>query len=251
VELFKQSPKFKTFPRPRKVSLLLGDPYIEGKIIAERLILKSAKNNSYVPVIVRLGNVIGPGAIPWTATLSTYILNGVPVGIGKSNATYVGNIVDYLCYICSTSEEILEQFGPFHHLAEFSGISWKEIIERICDIIGIKPVYISKFENNNHFKLINNLIGYLRFIAGILPPKFLLIFQKIDENIKPYLKSFSFFSEVKEVGFLQVMCETIEFRQHVLPGWVPPFNFDLALERIGLWLKESGYVDQCLSNKFS
>ncbi len=237
---------FASPPSPRRASLLLEDAYIEGKVLAEQLVLKDAKDKAYIPVIVRLGNVIGPGAVPWTATLATHILVGRPVGSGKSNATYIGNIVDYLCYIAASTEDTLRQFGPFHHLAEFSSISWRDIVEPMCETMGIAPLYVAEHRGaRQRMMWVSRLTGYARYMAGILPPRLSAWLGKLAANIKPYLTLLNSFSPDDGGRLPQVMCEMHEFKSHVLPTWRPPFSFDSAIESICLWLRNAGYSDRC------
>jgi nucleoside-diphosphate-sugar epimerase len=239
---------FQSPPRPVPVPLPLGDAYIEGKVIAERLVLDCAGGGAYIPAIVRLGNVIGPGVVPWTATLATHILLGRPIGAGKSNATYIGNVVDYLCYV-AMSTDVLKQFGPFHHLAEFSMISWKEIVDPMCEVMGVTPWYTAERRGGrSRAALANRLIGCARYLAGISPLQLSLWLGELAETLRASAASLrSFYTDSAEI-FAQVMCEPYEFMSHVLPAWRPPIGFDSALDAVRSWLTQAGYADRCANS---
>ena len=237
--------RFASSPTPAPPPRNAGDSYIEGKALAARMVLADARDGAYIPVILRLGNVVGPGAVPWTATLATHLLLGKPVGTGRSNATYIGNVVDYLCHVVQ-SEETLKGFGPFHHLAEFSAVSWREIIDPMCTVMGITPCYaVVSDRSGSDVSWSSRVKSYARYIAGVCPPRVSKALGELVTCFRSYLSFTATTLTAGGEGLAQVMGEKFEFRSHVLPSWKPPFDFGLAMELICRWLTEAGYVRQC------
>jgi len=222
----------------------LGDDYVEGKILAERALLADARNGEYAPAIIRLGTVVGPGAVPWTATLATHMLLGGVVGRGKSNATYVGNIVDYLCHVSSAPRHELFEFGKFHHLAEFSSITWDKIVEPMCETMGITPRYIDYHSAGPglRYGLMAMAAGYIRYAAGRAPKKLSDWLAVSGSLFRPYLGFLATGASTDTGGLARVMAERYEFSSHVMPGWNPPHSFGQAIGAICRWLRTSGFV---------
>src|SRR5262249_20659857 len=137
---------FERPPWPLAVKWRPADPYIESKIYAERLLLRAAARGSDDLAIVRLGNVIGPAAPIWIASLAQRILEARPVGytsgLGYANATSIDNVGSYICELVRCPSSDLADMGTFHHLAEFSGYSWREILDRVAAIVGKRYVLV-------------------------------------------------------------------------------------------------------------
>jgi nucleoside-diphosphate-sugar epimerase len=131
--------RFAQRPQPVPVRWQPGDGHTDLKIFAEHALARAASHAGYRLAIVRLGNVIGPGANPWTAGIAFSMLENKPLGqaghLGYSNATYVKNIASYTQHL-DAPVPALETFGTYHHLAEFSAHSWKEICDRMAQVIG-------------------------------------------------------------------------------------------------------------------
>jgi len=127
-------------PRPVPVWWATGDGYIETKVLAEALLLLKTRQAPYAKVILRLGNVIGPGSF-WVSEVARLLLVEEPLGRGKSNATYVRNVAEYLARLILVDDSTLRSFGVFHHLAEFSSHSWADLAEPVATAMGLKPSY--------------------------------------------------------------------------------------------------------------
>jgi len=232
---------FSSPPPPDRARLTLGDAYTEGKIICERAFLSDARDEAYVPAVVRLGNVIGPGAVPWTATLATTMLLGMSVGSGRANATYVGNIADYLCYIASRPEA-LRLFGPFHHLAEFSSVRWREIVDPMCETMRIMPSYGSNPPlTAGHLSLPALARGCGRYVAGLSRDRLPTWLTNIASALRSRLATPYSTLSGNARTLAAIMNEQYEFHPHVLNGWRPPADLSIALDLICSWLEDAGY----------
>src|SRR5262249_9618562 len=107
--------RFERPPWPLAVKWRPADPYIESKIYAERLLLRAAARGSDDLAIVRLGNVIGPAAPIWIASLAQRILEARPVGytsgLGYANATSIDNVGSYICELVRCPSSDLADMG--------------------------------------------------------------------------------------------------------------------------------------------
>ena len=121
------------------------DPYVESKIAAEVAFVQEQAARRLSVDIVRLGNVFGHASGAWGVPLVQRLLTGRPVGIaghdGPSNTTDVANAASYLAHLLQMDES--ERIVRYHHLAEFSSVSWRQWIEPIAQAMSVAPVYAS------------------------------------------------------------------------------------------------------------
>jgi len=114
-------------------------PYVEAKIELEHWLRRRFGAKL---VVIRLGNVWGPGSPNWTAGLADRLMFGQPVGVvgadGWSNLTDVGNAVALIAY-CIDRDDI---GGDFFHLAEFSDRRWSPIVDAFAAELDVEPVRV-------------------------------------------------------------------------------------------------------------
>jgi nucleoside-diphosphate-sugar epimerase len=253
--------EFSETPRPIAVPWRPGDGYTDLKIYAEHALARSAATNAnYSLAIVRLGNVIGPGANPWTAGIAQSMLEGKPVGrvgrIGFSNATYTKNIASYIRSLIDAPAHSLQEFGTYHHLAEFSNHSWNEIFDKMGSAIGsytlvnttdhdgssgehwlpnakesakeiVRRVYRSPVGNRvraafsftDRLPFLDHLVGRIKEPAGLEPPAV----------------------SAGEQQQFAVVGNPVEFKSHTLRRWTPPASFDEAMDDICRWAASANY----------
>jgi nucleoside-diphosphate-sugar epimerase len=112
-------------------------PYVESKLGMERELCSAAERRGLALDIVRLGNVWGPGSGAWTVPIVHRLMAGRPVGVtglsSPSNTTEVRNAASYLAHLAVRS---FDEARRYHHLAEFSAITWTEWMERLSESLG-------------------------------------------------------------------------------------------------------------------
>lgn len=250
--------RFYKTPEPRAVPWKSSDSYIESKIHAEHYLGKLARKGSYALSILRLGNIIGPGAPNWIAGLAQRIFECKPVGFiegfGYSNATYVHNIADYIIYLIEVPTKDLTKFGTFHHLAEFSDHSWEQIIKSISRTIGrdyTQSYRLLPKKWSPQAIVISNLLarqnalgGYVRLVLDVLNDVGLA--DDVVDSIKT-LKIIlgdpkTYPGPIEDESFLDILTEHHRFISHTLPLWHAPVPFSEALSSIEEWVRMAGYV---------
>lgn len=231
---------FSREPRPVAVRWAGGDSYIETKALAEWLFLLKGRGSSYAKVVLRLGNVIGPGGY-WISEIARRVLFEEPLGRGASNATYVRNVADYICHVLSAEASALRTFGPFHHLAEFSSYTWDNIADRIGAAMGLRPVYRDAQIYSPRMGVRDLLKIALRYSAMLFPESV----QDPIDRLQAWRHSRALPpapAESDQPDDHPTLHQTVAFRSHTLPGWSPRFDMESALTDTIAWVRGAGYV---------
>ncbi len=232
------------------------EAYVEAKIAAELIFIKQQAARGLSLDIVRLGNVWGYASGTWAVPIVQRLVAGRPVGIvgaaGHSNTTDVANAASYLAFLATTGDS-----GPgvhYHHVAEFSGVSWNDWIQPIADEIGVKPVYAdisaldvpaSKFgEIVEVFTPLKPQDVYLRLSDGRATGSWTRsAIRQLPTPVRSRLKGdslvFAADPEYKraEQTFLAIMAGGQEFRSVVDPRWKPTLTREQSLDGVLLWLR--------------
>jgi nucleoside-diphosphate-sugar epimerase len=128
----------------RSVRWYPSDAYIEGKILAENRLIARTEGTGIVPIVLRLGNVIGAGSPAWMAEICQRMLECRPVGyIGRDgfcNATHPRNVGSYVEQLVRCSDATLRAAGTFHHLAELANERWSDVIEAVSASTGLSAI---------------------------------------------------------------------------------------------------------------
>ena len=228
-------------PRPVPVWWAGGESYIETKALAESLFMLRSRHAPYAQVVLRLGNVIGPGAY-WIAEIGRRMLFEEPLGRGASNATYVRNVADYLCHLLSAETKALRAFGPFHHLAEFSSYRWDSIADRIGEAIGIRPVYRDAPAPTSRAGVRDLVKTGIRYAAMLLPDSV----QDPIDRLQEWRHSRGFppaHIENGESDDHPTLHQSTVFPSHTLPGWNPSVDMESALRETIAWIRGAGYAE--------
>jgi thioester reductase-like protein len=240
------------------VSTLHDIPYIESKIAIEQLFTKRQEERDLSLDIVRLGNIWGYASGSWAVPMVQKLVTGRPIGItgaaGHSNTTDVGNVASYLVFL-------IRQVGgstsaiQYHHLAEFSRVSWSEWIDPIAATLGVDAVYAAQSALKSPA---SNLFGEVAEALTPLKPKSL--YQRLSEEriagswirsavrrlpppARTRLKSDdSVFAadpayDWGEQAFLTITAGHREFRSVVDSEWTPLLSKKQSLERVLRWLE--------------
>ena len=238
--------------KPQVVKDQTKDDYADGKILAENLILSTTFGPQILPVIVRLGNVMGEDAANWTGSIIDRILDLKPFTTnqnwGYSNVTYVHNIVDYLVNIMNSNSQLLQRMGHFHHLAEFSGVTWDRWLYPLCRALGVPSEYLSVPERAKGesvpgklrlLKLVRSALNRpaLKGVSETIGDKLLRIpvLGSRAANFKsriPYNLTLINGPSDVDLAFRQIISAPVEFKSHVISTWSPPNEFAGAMENI-------------------
>jgi nucleoside-diphosphate-sugar epimerase len=232
---------------PGPVELQNDYMYVQSKVHMENLLLQHIAHEHLS--IIRLGNVWGPANNSWTQPVADALQWGLPV-MSKtpafSNITYVHNIADYIRYIINSTDHLL-----FHHLAEFSDITWQQVIEELSIHLKTNPVPISTIpyyaknlsDDLQHAIDINPVatlknIRNGRFYSHHFPQRLLNLLdfyrsKKFTLKQIPYEPSVTF--------YWILGCKT-EFKPARVSGWHMPYKWEDVKTHVFTWLDTAGFT---------
>lgn len=252
---------FERRPAPAEVHWWpAADPYVETKVYAEQLLAKASRHGGYDLAIVRLGNVIGPAAPNWVASLAQRMLDGKAVGyesrLGYANATYVDNVASYVCELVRRPPADLNEFGVYHHLAEFSAHSWREILDCIAGAVGNRYVLVDRGEDGGGSPAASIARAMLASLyRGRAGGYARAVMERVDPRRGAVGQAVLRLSDLKRTARLappelgpsdaqicSILSAQVRFESRTLPGWHPPVSFDEARTAIADWLTSAGYA---------
>jgi nucleoside-diphosphate-sugar epimerase len=246
-------------PSPVRLRRPPRDLYAEQKLHAEHMIERLGRKLGREFGIVRLGNVIGPGSPIWVAGLGQRVMEVKPVGYegerGFSNTTHVENVADYIAHLIGQPAGALPEFGPYHHLAEFSSHRWPELLDVISDAIGPAWTTVPRPQTSARRRApsLKRILKapyaatpadrHIRVGMGLLPEWeiFDRLIARVREPPPPELDAGGDRVGLEDVGLLEVLSAAHEFASWTLEGWNPKLNFDSACAGIADWLRMSAY----------
>lgn len=121
------------------VKLDKSDSYKFAKSYGEYEIQKFSKKFGIPSLIIRSGNIVGPGSI-WVIKICKNLIENKPIATQDSklfsNATYVENLADYLF---TSALEVSESFKIINY-NEFGSRPWNDFISILSAEIGVDPV---------------------------------------------------------------------------------------------------------------
>jgi nucleoside-diphosphate-sugar epimerase len=225
--------------------------YIMSKIAMERLLIGRFGRNALT--IIRLGNVIGPGAA-WTVNLIERLRAERPIVFtdrpGFSNATDVLNTAHALCHLV-----LAEQPSGTHiaHLAEFSAIPWRTFADGLAPALGVtvpppyppaptsRPVTGIELLRGSVRRATSSRVrgGFVTRTLASCPRPLLRLLQRVRG---PY--GGSVVREVTDEGDSVeelVFGSTREFRSAGLDRIEVPLDEQGSLHRIRQWMEAVGY----------
>lgn len=232
-------------PRVGRAPFLPGDPYIESKRHAEYALRRHwrSRGGRHDLAIVRLGNVLGPGAIPWVSATAQRILEGRPAasggGRGRLNGTHVRNIADYFAFLTELDEPVgTRQPGVYHHLAEFAERSWADLIEPMADAIGVRPRYRADVPSAPGVTPRTLIGSAVRRFGSILTERPRLLAEVYRLRPAPPLALRG--EPVEDDGWHVITGGGIALPAALSPEWRPPHSWDAMLAEIVDWLRAHG-----------
>ncbi|MBF0328445.1 MAG: NAD-dependent epimerase/dehydratase family protein [Nitrospirae bacterium] len=119
------------------------DSYAVSKMEAERIINEVSKNTGLETVVLRLPLVYGPGVKGNMLKLMEYIHRKMPLPFGciKNKRSLIG--LENLTHAITTASTHADAAGHMFLLSDGQDISTLELIKRIADAMGIKPLLIN------------------------------------------------------------------------------------------------------------
>ena len=164
-----------------------NDPYCYAKGLIEKALCRFANFTKTPIIIVRSGNIIGPGSI-WAQKLIIRLIEGAPViaknKVCPSNTTFVGNIAWALSQLASPNIKLPQKISIMN-FAEFGNISWEEWINLI---VNVGEFYPKVWQHNSIEALKPRLKRDLKQIFNRLVMEALPVFAKGSATNKIAIK---------------------------------------------------------------
>lgn len=192
--------------------------YAKTKYLADNFLLEKNKENNFPVVIIRPGNVYGPGATTWVLRILGLLKKNrilfIDDGKGIFLHTYIDNLLDVIILSLQNKEVIGEEFNITDD--DYS-ITWKRYFDDLAEIAKLKPV------SRNISKKTALRIG-----------KFMIILNKIFK-IKPWVTPVA-------VNILTNYDHiSIEKAKKILK-YSPKVNYQEGLKKIKEWLISENYI---------
>ncbi|TNF28033.1 MAG: NAD-dependent epimerase/dehydratase family protein [Deltaproteobacteria bacterium] len=117
-----------------------GEPYFDTKAAAEALVRQAMERNALPAVVVRPGDVYGPGCEPWVERPLGLLRRSVPVLVGGGDGliahTWIDNLVDGLLLACTHDGAV----GRVFQLTDgVDDTTLKAYLTRLAAAAGLKP----------------------------------------------------------------------------------------------------------------
>lgn len=192
--------------------------YARTKILAERYLLDKYNKENFPVVIIRPGNVYGPGATTWVIRpLKSIQKNRVALvdnGNGIFLHTYIDNLLDALVSVILEPKVIGETIDITDG---DNDTTWGEYLSLLAKMIGKSPIKRNLSKNMALF--IGKSMVFLHRIFGI------------DPWVTP----------MAVMIFVNQKTVSIEKAKSLL-GYKPKIDFDDGMKRVENWLRKEGYI---------
>lgn len=231
-------------------------PYVEAKISAEHAFAEEQAKRGLVLDIVRLGNIWGYASGAWGVPIVQRLLTGRPVGIsgvsGTSNTTDVANVASYLVFLLDTGRT--EPNVRYHHLAEFSAVSWDDWIGPVAAMLDVEPVMADRsmleMPGSGREEIVATVGTPRTIYQGLAAERITGSWARSTlRRLPPRVFSRAKGVEVvfaappnrdrEEQTFIAIMSAQQEFRSTVNSDWTPLLNKEQSLERFLEWLSRN------------
>ncbi|WP_353932004.1 NAD-dependent epimerase/dehydratase family protein [Okeanomitos corallinicola TIOX110] len=167
-----------------ETGIVSGDnnPYCQTKIEAETEILKLNSAPDFGVIIIRAGDVYGPGSIPWIVRpvlmMRQKLFAYANDGKGVMNHLYVDNLVDAIFLAIEK-----EAYGEIFNVTDGEKTSWKEYFIHLAAMEGLPaPMSLPKEEMKLFLKVRHQGQKLFRKKADILP-------ESVDFMSRPHAYS--------------------------------------------------------------
>lgn len=188
--------------------------YAKTKDLAEKFLLKKYETENFPIVVIRPGNVFGPGADTWVLRPFNAILKNrislIDNGIGIFHHTYIDNLLDCLIEAISNPNVI----GEVIDITDGDDtVTWKKYFDELATIAGKQQI-----KKNMSKNMATNIAKIMLFLN--------LIFR-----IKPWITptAVDILTNNKPIS--------IKKAQKLL-DYEPKINYETAMKKIEKWLKD-------------
>lgn len=190
-----------------------GSPYVDTKIATEQVALQTYAAGELEVVVVRPGDVYGPGSPPWTLAPLAELRRGrrgIPRGGGLLNPIFVDDLVEGLVAACSRPDAA----GQVLNLTA-GAVPTRAYFRRLGEMVGTTPVELPA--------------AVLRPAAGLL--------RRVDElrGRETHLSAFT-------IDYLARRLEVSNARARRVLGWEPRIDLDEGTRRTENWLRATGTI---------
>ncbi|BAZ49773.1 oxidoreductase [Nostoc sp. NIES-4103] len=158
------------------------NPYCQTKIEAEAQLLPLNAPPDFGVIIIRAGDVYGPGSIPWIVRpllmMRQKLFAYANDGKGVINHVYIDNLIDAIFLAIEK-----ETYGEIFNITDGENTSWKEYFMRLAAMEGLPaPMSLPKDEMKLFLKLRHQGQKLFRKKADILP-------ESVDFMSRPHAYS--------------------------------------------------------------
>ncbi|HLO86971.1 MAG TPA: NAD(P)-dependent oxidoreductase [Nostocaceae cyanobacterium] len=159
-----------------------NNPYCQTKIEAETEILKFNSPPDFGVIILRAGDVYGPGCVPWVVRpiqmMRQKLFAYANDGKGVINHLYVDNLIDAVFLAIEKAA-----YGEIFNITDGQETSWKEYFMQLAAMEGLPaPMSLPKEEMKLFLRVRNQGQKLFRKKADILP-------ESVDFMSRPYAYS--------------------------------------------------------------
>ncbi|NWF61807.1 MAG: NAD(P)-dependent oxidoreductase [Fischerella sp.] len=159
-----------------------NNPYCQTKIEAEKALLQLNNPPNFGVIIIRPGDVYGPGSIPWIvrplSLMRQKLFAYANDGQGVINHVYIDNLIEAIFLALEK-----ETYGEIFNITDGQETSWKEYFIRLAEMAGLPaPFSLPKDELKLFLKLRYQGQKLFRKQADILP-------EVVDFMTRPYAYS--------------------------------------------------------------
>ena len=207
-----------------KIPIVFND-YCQCKQEAEKIVLNNFLFSTIPFSIVRVGNIIGRGSLPWIDRPLRYIYTQNSEMLsnfsGYSNCIYIQNLIDYLHFLIENKNPKSINNSDIHHLVDYPYLKWENLYTNLnsqnIDIShskNITPKYSIIFEIKNliiylltnFFVFINvsrKVDEYIIYFMRIIKNSYLISDEKkpIDQNLKIIYSEKNIFQKFLNVNY--------------------------------------------------
>ncbi|MDJ0615594.1 MAG: NAD-dependent epimerase/dehydratase family protein [Calothrix sp. MO_192.B10] len=194
--------------------VLVGEnnPYCQTKIEAEKALLEINSPTDFGVIIIRAGDVYGPGSIPWIVRpiimMRQKLFAYVNDGAGVINHCYIDNLIDAIFLALEK-----EPYGEVFNITDGQATSWKDYFNSLAEITGLPtPFSLPKDELKLFLKLRYQGQKLFRKPTDIFP-------EAVDFMSRPYAYS-------------------IDKARQIL-NYEPTINLESGLQLTKQWLQQT------------
>jgi len=193
--------------------------YSESKKLAEKYLVAQFEENGFPCVVIKPGNVYGPGRAVWVLFPLKAIKNNrialIDGGKGIFLHTYIDNLIDALLKSISSENAV----GEIFEITDGDNdTSWGDYLNSLSMMaIGSK---INRSYSKNYLLILGKIIHYLNLIFGIKP---------ILSTTAVYI-----FSNNQKIS--------IKKAEEIL-NYKPKIDYKEGMNRVEIWLRDEGYIN--------